>query len=466
MSAISSFTQLQPSTAFPRLQGRPAAAPQAGAAGPSSVVSLSTAGLASALADSGAPAAISTALRYKGQAAGLLHTLASGAAGKLADAALPDTPDNRFALSVLTASGRKAELVLADAGGELFVRVDADPELSAAEREALAGLARGFQDAIDGLALVPPKVRLAELARFGHPLLQSVDLQARVTLPGDPPERQSLKLHIDAQRRTLAIDGPRGAIAIGIDTSRPELLGTPEQQSRAIDNYLKQFEQAARRGHGDPQLAMMFKDGFSDLSRTSSRAPQVRVQPGAERAVMTGMADFEASITASSRHDNPARREEVTGFHYALSQATQVEEKGARRSLVQVQEARLKASFHEALSKDAPLAFDFRSETQNYRYHEIDDSARSSVALGYMEGSLQAARLEQSVSQSERVRTYVLGRLKSDTTMPERHTLVRDLMQALASWQPTSAPLDALGEEVGLLGTRLELGARDARLEA
>ena len=478
MSAISSLSQLQTSTAYPLLQGRQAISPQPGATAPSAVVNLSAAGLASAFGAN--QAAIPTALRYKDLGAELLASLASGAATPVSDAAPPDLTDNRFALSVLTASGRKAELVLANAGEQLFVRADADPELSEEEREALAGLAKGFQDAIDGLALATPRIRLGELVRFNHPLLQSIDLRAQVSLPVLPPQQQSLELHIDANRRSFAVDGPNGAITLGIDTSRPELLGTQQQQSRAIDNYLKGFDQAVRRGHGDPQLATMFKDAFGDLSRTAGRdapAGERKALSKVDRAVLTGMADFEAIINEPSRQDNPARLKEVTGFRYALSQATRIEEKDGRRSLAQVQTSQLKAQFHEPLVEGGTLAFDFRSETQNYRYHEIDDSASSSAALDYKDGRLQAARLEQSVSQSERVRKYVLGKMMSDTTMPEQHALVRDLVDALAPWQPSKelmgeerkeayrqASLDALADEMDLLGTRFELSERDGRL--
>jgi hypothetical protein len=365
-------------------------------------------------------------MRYKDLGAELLAAFRSGPVKPAADTAIPEDVDNRFALSVMTASGRKVDLVLANLGDEMFVRVDADPELGEDEREALAGLAKGFQEAIDGMALDPPRIRLGELARL-NPLLQSIELRADVTLPGEPPQQQSLDLHLDADRRTLAIDGPRGAISLGIDTARLELLGTRQQQARAIDTYLKGFDGAVRRGHGNPELAAMFKDAFSDLSRTSSRdAPETGMLAGerkplsrVDRAVLTGLADFEASVTETPRQDNPARRDEVTGFRYDVSQATRTEEKDARRSLAQVQKSQLKAQFHEALNKGDTLAFDFRSETQNYRYHEIEDSASSTVALDYKDGRLTGVRLEQSLSQSERVRKYVLGRLMSDETKPE-----------------------------------------------
>jgi hypothetical protein len=87
--------------------------------------------------------------------------------------------------------------------------------------------------------------------------------------------------------------------------------------------------------------------------------------------------------------------------------------------------------------------------------------------------------MEQSLNESQRVRKYVLGRLMSDETIPDQYVLVRDLMEALAPYQPGQTEkletddsreeryqgtLDALNEELVLLGTRLELADRDARL--
>ena len=484
MSTISSLSQPQAATPYQTLQARQAGAAPAFAAAPSAVVKLSREGLAAAAEAAQKP--VSTSMRYKDLGAELLAAFRTGASKPVADAAIPDEVDNRFALGVVTASGKKVDLVLANRGDEMFVHVDADADLGIEEGEALASLAKGFQAAIDGMALDPPRIRLGELARR-DPLLQSIDLRAEVTLPGEPPQQQSLDLHIDANRRALAIDGPRGAISLGIDTGKLELLGTKQQQARAIDTYLEGFDQAVRRGHGNAELATMFKDAFSDLSRTSSRDAIDTGMPAGERkplskvdrAVLTGLADFEASVTETPRQDNPARRDEVTGFHYALSQATRIEEKDARRSLSQVQDAQLKAQFHEALNKGDTLAFDFRSETQNYRYHEIDDRARSTVALDYKDGRLAGARLEQSLSQSERVRKYVLGRMMSDGSIPDQYVLVRDLMDALAPYQPGhtgsletndtreeryQGALDALNEELVLLGTRRELAERETRL--
>ncbi len=61
-----------------------------------------------------------------------------------------------------------------------------------------------------------------------------------------------------------------------------------------------------------------------------------------------------------------------------------------------------------------------RPESQNYTYHQIDDTASS---------------LEQSSNQSTRVQRYEMGKLKSDLSNPSVNSLTRDLAAALGPYQ-------------------------------
>ena len=157
MSTISSLSQLQAAAPYPAPSSRSGSAVQAAAAAPSAVVKLSKEGLAAA--EEAAQKPVTTAMRYKDLGAELLAAFRSGPIKPVADAAMPEDVDNRFALSVTTASGGKVDLVLANLGDEMFMRVDADADLGEDEREALAGLAKGFQAAIDGMAIDPPRIR-------------------------------------------------------------------------------------------------------------------------------------------------------------------------------------------------------------------------------------------------------------------------------------------------------------------
>ncbi|TWI44888.1 hypothetical protein IP92_04062 [Pseudoduganella flava] len=471
---------------------RPASGVTAGSGtAPSAIVTLSQAGLdAASLAASTTPP-LTTALRFHDRAAPLFDAIRTGAALPASADPLPDDIDHHFTLDIVTAGGTKVGLTLASRGDELLVRMHADAALTDAERTALGDLAQGYQDAIDGLAAQPPRVRLAGLTNVDTGVLASIDLDAQVTLPTVPPATQALAFHRDAQQRSVALDGPAGKAEVSVKTDDLAALGTRQQQDKAIAGYLRQFDQAAARGHADGDLMGMFKDAFADLSRTATRDDPAASGASAgrswsptreDRVVLTGLADFTASVTATTQHINPVRRDEVDGFAYQVAQHTQLA--GATRdarSIAQTQESHLTAQYHEALQPGATLALDYGSETQNYKYHQIDDSASSAVQLQYRDGRLRQATLRQSASQSERITEFVLGKLKSDRTIPAAQQLMRDLVATLQPYRAEDGraggdvspevreerrlrALDALGDELGLLGAAGELGARDGRL--
>jgi len=469
------------------------AAPAADRPSPSTIVSLSPGGLAAARQAAEADAAAApptTAARFKDLGAAMLDKFTTGAVVPVDRQALPGQRDNTFTLEVVTARGVKVGLTLANAGEDMIFQVGADGDLGEDERAALAGLARGFQAAIDGMAMQPPRVRLGELAGFGHGLLQSVDFHAEVALPRTTPGTQSLDFHIDGDGRKLDIAGPSGKVAVAVDTATLQGLGTRRQQDKAIGSYLEQFDAAAARGHADAGLTAMFKDAFADMSRTAPR-DDARATPAPrqawalskeDHAVLTGLSDFSASVTQAPQWSNPLRHDEVDGFEYAASQDTRIAGDGrADGTITQVQSAHLRAQYHEPLARNGARKFDGAPEGQNYDYHQIDDTASSKVELGYRDGKLRKATLEQSAEQSERIRKVVPGRTLSDRTTPSSHRLQRDLLPVLAPWQQEQdgqlreaggeenderrrLSLDALAGGVFLLGTSAALKARDREL--
>jgi hypothetical protein len=447
----------------------------------SSIVRLSSDALAAAAVP------LTTAARYKDLGASMLKQMATSATVPVAEAEVPADADNKFALSVVTSSGTKVDLTLANVGDELHFQLSASQELTEDERKVLYGLAAGFQSAIDGMTQEDPQVRLAALTRIDPKFLRSLDFHAEVKQSSEPPVTQALDFHVDSAQRKVSLSGPSGKAEVSVDTSKLASLGTKDQQAKAINSYLKQFDQAALRGRGDAKLMGMFKDAFSDMSRTSNQAPSPSepgdahkwTLPNEDHAVLTGLADFSASITQAPKWSNPLKLAETDSFAYEVSQSTSVA--GVRRddrSVSQTQKSHLAAQFHESLKKDGELKLDVTPQSQNYDYHQVDDSTRSNVELGYKEGRLVSATLEQSVSQSERIRKYVQGKLMADHTIPGEHTLVRDLMSTLAPYRAgendhakeesredrderRQLSLDALSENMLLLGSPWELNERD-----
>ncbi|GGY76245.1 hypothetical protein ACFFTM_22725 [Pseudoduganella plicata] len=498
MTAIPTLTGLRPRT--PYTPTRREATAIGSTAAPSAIVHLSAEGSAAASQAAGqaGTAQKSPSVRFRDVGAAMLEGLKGGAKVGGNVQPVPKDATHGFTLSVATARGTKVDLSLAARGDDLVTHISADAELGGDERAALAALAGGFQDMIDGMTLDTPKIRLGALAQLDTTVLQSIDLHAAVTLPTTPPATQTLGFHIDARQRSMQADGPAGKVDVTVKTSVPESLGTSRQQARAIDGYLKQFDQAAARGHADAGLVTMFKDAFADLSRTASRdgprqpggtaseqgaLPGLRPLAREDKSVLTGLADFSARISQTPRYNNPVHRDEVDSFEYEVSQQTRTDGKlYADRSLGQVQQSRLKAQFHAPLREGMPLAFDFSAQTQNYQYHQVDDMARSSVDLAYRNGRLRSASMEQTASQSERIREYVLGRVVSDETRPAEQRLVRDLLAALSPYQSDRdggthdassaasearrlASLDALGENFLLLGNATDLSMRAGRFQ-
>ena len=84
--------------------------------------------------------------------------------------------DNSVALRITTASGAKVNITLDSTDKGLSVQIDVgDAKLTEEERNAIAGLSKSFQDAVDGLASVPPKLALGALSKINSCLLYTSD---------------------------------------------------------------------------------------------------------------------------------------------------------------------------------------------------------------------------------------------------------------------------------------------------
>jgi len=469
MSSLSQLSNWQPATRY----AAPATARSinpvvarldaAKASQPSAIVTLSPEALAAAAAP------VSTSQRYQDVGAEMLRQLGSGSVVPLEHAKLPDSVDNRFTLSIATQSGALVDLTLADVDGEMIYQFSSSAELNDDERKAMSDLARSFQAAIDGMTGSNPAVRIGDLTQFDNKFVQSIDFHAEVAAPDSTT--QTLDFHIDEAMRKVSVAGPDGKAEVKVDTSSLEHLGTKAQQSKAINSYLAQFDQAASRGHGDKKLMSMFKDAFSDLNRTAvaesredflAKPSKWQLNSG-DRSALTGLSDFSASVSQTPKSSNPRKDWEKDTFSYDVSQATKIDGTShENRKIAQSQQSQLSAKFHTAIGKSGPPFFDGTLETQNYDYHQIDDIARSDVALNYRLGKLKNASLQQVASQSEQLQTFILGKLKSDKTIPSQQSLVRDLLPALTSYESIKGD-DTLNDNILLLGVPGELVARNQR---
>ncbi|MDR6584859.1 hypothetical protein HBH1_00654 [Herbaspirillum sp. BH-1] len=340
----------------------------------------------------------------------------------------------RVDLSLTTQSGARIELHLAANADGIAVDFKlAQGTLDDDDRAALSAMGDAFEQALKGLAAQPPTLDLDGLMHLDQQHLTAIDLNATL---GDDLQVQ---LHADATQRSVSATSAAGTMKVAVDATSEAITGSAQQRQRAIASYLQQFDAATRRGHGDAALADLFKDAFAQLhggSTTPTRPGELSapalVADLNDRRMLSGLADFTASITGASAAPNPLRRDEVDGFDYQVSQHTNLS--GARqadRSIVQQAQARLKASYHQSLQADLPLRLGTDRQSQNYTYHQIDDQADSRLEIGYRLGYMTQARLQQSASQDSRVSKYVLGQLVSQSHTPLQAQIVRDFAAQL-----------------------------------
>jgi hypothetical protein len=324
------------------------------------------------------------------QSASFVSTLDPNAPAQSEQGALGDID-----LTVQTVSGVNVDIQIESEDGTLGVSVHSSGQLSVTERDALANLANGFQQAISGLSASPPTLDLNGLTQYDTSVLSSVKLQVNVS--GSPLNNMSASFSEDRASRSLSVTDGSGTMNLSVDTSKSALLGSGAQRDQAIASYLKQFDSANEEGHGDPQMMAMFKDAFTQLNSNVGTSP-AGTSPLAqsEQAMLTGLGDFTASITDSPDVLDP------NAFSYQVSQTTKTQ----GGTITQTQQSDLKSSYREALS---PGAYDEVS---------ISDDASSTVALTTEKGILTRASLNQSRSQSTSKAEYEDGKLVSDVTTP------------------------------------------------
>lgn len=357
--------------------------------------------------------------------------------------------DNQISLSIKTSGGALVNITLGSDSDGLGVQVSVEKgTLSEADRTALAGLADGFQKAIDGLTAQPPKLDLSGLTKFDTSVLSSVDLHATL----GTTNAQTLDFHADASTRSVKSTGALGTVNISVDMSKRALLGTESQQKQALNQYLKQFSSAGSRGNADSSLMDMFKDAFTALNSNYGASATTYKSSGPEpvhfsltktdKNMMTGLADFTASVTQTpTDKTNPMRPDEVDTFSYQVSQASTITgDSTQNRNITQKQQSHLVASFHKSLTPGLQLNLTSDRDSQNYLYYQIDDKAESTTSVQYHKGALVSASVDQSASTSTHIQKYVKGWLESDTTTPVETSKTTDLLGKLQSAWQNDAP--------------------------
>lgn len=343
--------------------------------------------------------------------------------------------DNRFALTIKTASGAQVSVRLGSSDDGLSAEVAVTKgTLTDAERDQLGKLADAFQRAVDGLAKQPPVVDFGALTGFDTALLSSVDLSA--TLGANGTSAQTIAFHADAMQRNVHVDGASGRFEVNVDLQSMQAVGSPKAQAAALDAWLARFDIARTRGNGDASLMQMFKGAFTGLNGHYPPAPALpRIAlSSADKSVLSGLADFSASISQTTSASNPLRPSEVDGFDYRISQHTDIGGKDTlNRTVAQQAEATLTASYHRSLWAGVPLNLTTDPKSQNYEYVKVRDSANTDIQVGYRDGLPVRAAVHRSADQSTEVQRFEMARLVSDVITPQAMSQRSDLTTLLAS---------------------------------
>lgn len=353
---------------------------------------------------------------------------------KVQQTLLHSKADNLVSLTVKMASGKTVTFSLASQFGGLAAQAKVDGgALSAAELKEVAKLGEAFQDAIDGLAAQPPKLELSKLTQFDSSVLAAVDLSGKLKVSNT--DDLTLAFHADSQGRTTRMSSPAGEVNLSVDLKNAGILGNAKQQAIALKSYLAQFDKAQSRGKADADLMAMFKDAFTAMNSNytqGAKASAPLTRSAADQGLLTGLADFKASISQAASSPNPARPGETDTFAYGISQKTRIGGNDlSNRTIDQVQRSSLEASFHQGLDGGKPPAFDTRRESQNYLYVQVDDKASSAANITYKDGFLTNASVDQSESQNTRTQRYEMARLVKDSVVPNEATGHRDYLVLL-----------------------------------
>lgn len=385
--------------------------------------------------------------------------------------AIKSNPSASAELTIKTQSGATVHLSIADqknptaTGSGIAVQIEVEGNLTPQEQEALKSLAKGFDQAIQGLTGEPPALDIAGLTQYDSKLLSKVELKVDVYGVDDKGAR-ILKLgaqfKADAASREIGLKTPQGTVAMTTDMYQPAIWGTADQKAKAVQQYLGRIDKAATRGHADQELMDLFKSTFTAMNAGygAAGADLNAAQPvdltsdanafsDEDQSLLTGLADFNASITATRRATNPRRLKEVDSFEYTLNQSTQISgESRSNRAITQIQTAKLSAAYHQSLdSPSAKLKLSSDSATQNYEYNKVEDSSSTKVELAYEKDVAVRALIAQATSQSLQVLRVENNSITGNTLTPaqqqSKQTDLLPLLKALQRQQDAGPVADA-----------------------
>ncbi|AMC35185.1 hypothetical protein [Janthinobacterium sp. B9-8] len=414
---------------------------------------------------------------------------------KLVQDRLEGAPTDQVTLSLQTKSGTKVDLQINSLVNEkvnydkdnwviangLSIDIKASAELSQEERDALVKLASGLENAIQGLNLEKPQTDIAGLLQFDPDVFESIDLKAKFNDPANSPfvfefKADKNQRHLNVElAKNLQKDKVGGKFEIDVDLKNPELMAGEAQKKKSMDNYLKQVDQAAKRGNNKEDVIDIFKQSFASAHQLYPKAQFAEVKTDKkptdtlitatklsekladqDLAALSGMADFKVKLNIEGK-TNPMRIAEVEFLNYQMSQETRIIGK-ENRQISQLQKTDLSARFHTQIDSDKPVQLTDKKASQNYDLYQIQDHAESLVTLKYDKDRIIKANIEKSADQSTHFERYLLGKQTKDKKTNHNQTASNDLLPLIKSLIKDQASTGSIYRQQILLQLNKNIG--------
>lgn len=348
-------------------------------------------------------------------------------------------------LQIKTRSGQTVDLQIAvnrqpGALGEassqgLQVAVSSTGPLSETERQALAALSQGLEDALAGLGHADaPEINVSGLLAYDRSAFSQLTLD--IQNPTESAALESFALHLGDDGSSLAYLGAAGKVDLRLDAAPPLQTGSAQQRQAAIAQQLQLIDAAAHRGHADEKLVALFKNSFSQLHgaapTTAGDNPLDQasaVNTGlAEKAqpLLSGLVDFEASFSGDFSHTNRWGNVNEQGqAQYTLSQRTTVDTdpKEKTAGIIQTQSEQLQSNYVKA-RHDGALDI----ESGNFDRYAIDDHRTVSTLISAVDNQLTSAVRSTDRQQLETRETVVKHRVVDRREKPDQQHLLTLLM--------------------------------------
>ncbi|MBS7779720.1 hypothetical protein [Acidovorax sp. CCYZU-2555] len=342
----------------------------------------------------------------------------------------------KASLVIQTRSGQTVELTIAVDSGQtlgrngLQVEIKSSGPLSNSERKALAQLAQGLDQALEGLGQSDqPALDLSGLMDFDRSVLKSVDLSVKNPQVSQPLSKFSL--HLGPQRNTVELQGPLGNVALSVDAQTPLGAVQNRQRDSAINSMLRQFDAAAERSHADSRLVGVFKDAFAQLhaapAATESQALAVLPEIASEvQPLLSGLADFEARFSGDfERTGRFGGIVEMGHANYQLSQQTETKQKPGSDDVTVTQTRDEKLTGQYMKSRGGVM---LDTGSGNYDVFTVEDRTRTSTQLATVEGKLDEATRQTDQQLLQTMTKLVNFRAEEERNTPRNKSLVENLL--------------------------------------